>query len=133
MPIIPTLSLKLWAYIGTGLLIAALFTALLITRTTLAETKRDRDEAQLKLSVSNASIRTMQGEVKRMVAEQKALANSDLNRINASRQKLQYIDAVANVRQAAINNLNASALAMRPADPEGQCNVSAAFMENWAS
>lgn len=127
----PTLTPKLIAFIGTGFIFAALIAALLITRTTLAETKRERDAAHLKLSVSNASIGTMEGVIKRMVAEQKALANSDANRMNASRQTLQIVAAVAKVREAAINKLNASAEIIRPVDETGQCNVSQAFMENW--
>jgi hypothetical protein len=123
--------MKVWAMIGTGLLFAALIAALLVTRTTLAETKRDRDEAQLKLSVSNASIGTMQREIASMVAEQKALANSDLNRMNASRQAIQIADAVARVRGATIDKLNKSATIIRGNDPTGQCEASVELLGAW--
>lgn len=128
---LPALSMKVWAMIGAGAIIAALVVALLITRNTLSETKRDRDEYALKLSVSNASINTMEREIKRMVAEQKALAESDANRINSSRQIIKMADAVAKVREAAIDKLNASAEMIRPADTTGQCMVSEALKEQW--
>lgn len=123
--------LKLWGLIGTLAVIALLVAALLATRGRLADVKHERDQATLKLSVSNASIGTLESSIAKMVAEQKALANSDANRINASRQKLDYIHAVENVRQAAIDRLNTSAAMIRPVDATGQCTVSDTFKGEW--
>jgi hypothetical protein len=127
----PTLSLRLIGLIGTGFLVLLLVGALLATRATLSETKRQRDEAELKLSVSNASLNSIQKEMARMVAEQKALANSDANRINASRQSIQIVNAVAKVREAAIDKLNASAGLIRSEDTAGKCDASATLLGEW--
>jgi hypothetical protein len=131
MPILSALNLKLWAYIGTAAIIGLLIIALLATRGALSDAKHERDQATLKLSVSNASIGTLQRSIAKMVAEQKALANSDANRMNAARQRIDFVDAVANVRQAAIDKLNASAKIIRPVDATGQCSVSDSFKGEW--
>lgn len=129
MPILT--GLRLYAAIGMAALFAVLLVALLATRGRLSDVKHERDEYALKLSVSNASIGTLEGAVARMAADQKALANDDANRVNATRQKLEYIEAVADIRQAAIDRLEASAQALRPVDATGQCSASDALKGDW--
>jgi hypothetical protein len=133
MPIFSALNLKLWAYIGTAAIIGLLIIALLATRGALSDAKHERDQATLKLSVSNASIGTLEGALKRMSDETKALANSDANRINASRQAIQLADAASQVREAARQRLLQSAEMIRPVGIGGseECAVSSAVEAAW--
>ncbi len=130
-----TLTPKLWGLIGTGLLIAALLIALFATRATLSSVKAQRDVTSAKLSVSNASIGRLSGELERATAEQVALASNDAERAKAAQQALQMAEAAEKVRQAAIDRLMASAGVVRPAvkteELPDECRVSQAVEGVW--
>lgn len=102
--------------------------ALLATRGTLADTKRERDLATIKLSVSNASIDRLQTALRRVTVQQMDLAADDAARVQASRQAAQLAEAAAKVRQAAIDRLMASAGTIAPGK---ECEPSDTVQELW--
>lgn len=125
---------KLWGILGAGLLVVALIVGLLATRAKLAERTGERDTAEVKLAVSNASIGRLTADMARMAAEQQQLATDDAARKQASRDAMKVIDAASEVRQAAIDKLMASAEAIRPAPAVATppaCEVSQAVAEVW--
>lgn len=122
---------QVWAAIGAGLIILALVAGLLATRSTLYKTRLERDNYATKLSVSNGSIRRLEESLKKVTEQQAALANSDANRFNASRQAIQIADAAAAVRSASIQRLRQSAEVIRGEAPGEQCAVSAAVDRVW--
>lgn len=130
-----TLSPKLWAAIGAGLIIIALVVALLATRETLAARTAARDVANAKLAVSNASVGRLSAELGKALAQQQALAQDDEARVQASREAMKVAEAASAVRQAAIDRLMASAGSVKPqpaveVTPAG-CQVSEAVEAVW--
>lgn len=124
----PNLSLKVWGILGGALLAGLLLAALFATRATLADEKRERVLAETKLTVSNSSIGTLQGEIRRMVNEQKSLEAGDAARVQASREALHIAHQASEYRQAVIARLRTSAEDLRP---ENDCVVSEAVKEVW--
>ncbi len=127
-----TPTMKLYGLLGTGLLIAVLLFA---TRATLSSVKAERDVTIAKLSVSNASLGRLSGELERVTAEQVSLASNDAERLRAAQQALQMAEAAEKVRQAAIDKLMASAGVVRQMVkteelPE-ECRVSVAVAGVW--
>lgn len=130
-----TLSLKDWGLIGAGALIVALLIALLTTRATLADQKRGRVKAEAEAVISRGSVDRLTAEIKRMTAEQFALATDDAARKRAANENLALIDAASEVRQATIERLKQSAEAVRPAVATetlpAECRFSEATLADW--
>lgn len=124
------LSLRAWPYIAAGTLAVGLVVALLLTRATLSEAKGERDMAEAKLAISNASIAALEGKLTAVLAEQQMLEHNDAARMQASRQSLKMVEAAGKVRQVAIDRLLQSA-AMAP--PSVSCEASSELLENWPS
>lgn len=131
-------AIALWGLVKRfwpALPILALAIALIVTRGTLAGAKADRDIANAKLAVSNASIDRLTGELERVMREQQALSQGDAERTRAARQALELVNAASAVRQAAIDRLRASAATMRPETSQvplpASCQVSEAVAEVW--
>lgn len=129
------LSPRTWALLGTGLAILGLAAALLLTRATLSEAKAERDIAVARLGVSNASIETCALELDKATAQQVALANSDANRIAASRQAIELAQAAQEARQAAIDRLRASAATIAgtasTSAVAASCEASPTLLADW--
>ncbi len=125
----PNLSLRMWGLIGSGFAILVLVIALMATRATLESVKRERDLAETKLKVSNASISSLEGEIDKALAQQIDLANSDRNRINASKQTLELIDIAEAARQSIIDRLRVSATVERA--PSETCEPSEEVIKAW--
>lgn len=130
---LPSLSIRAWSMIGTGLFIAALLVALFATRATLADEKREHAQALTAHSVTRGSLARVEKELARMVAEQKALANGDANRISASRQVLQMAESAARLRQAVIDRLEHSAEIMMGEPAVEHCKASDTLLGDWAA
>ena len=125
----PNISLRLAAIIGTGALIMLLVIALFATRATLSDVKRERDLAETKLKVSNSSISRLENEVDKALQQQIELANGDQNRIAASKQALAIVEAAEGARQAIIDRLTASASVVRTI--EAKCEFSDEVKKAW--
>ena len=107
--------------------LVGLAAALLTTRATLARVKVQRDAAAMKLVVTTASLDRLSAEMNRVMAEQRALADGDRARMNASRDTLDIAEVSARARRGVIDRLNRSAAAPAPPD----CRPSAAVREVW--
>lgn len=130
VPAIPALSASLpWKWIGIGLLVVALSFSLLRTRERLADVKGERDLAEMAHAVTKASLTTLQADMDQIREQQFALANGDANRIAASRQAQEIVEAASKVRQAMIDKLRSSAEEIRP--EAQQCEFSEAVLEAW--
>lgn len=125
------ISLRHWTYIGLGVLLALAVIALLVTRASLNDCRRETAALNGKLAVSNASIGTLTAEIDRMRAEQVALANDDANRIAASRQAIEMARAAEKWREGVIANLEASAVAVKTENAVETCEASEAVKAVW--
>lgn len=125
------MNIKLYAFIGNCAIIVALVIGLLATRSTLADVKHERAMTEARLAVSNSSIERLEQRWKRKLDEERRLASDDAARIAASKQAVQMANAVAKVRQAAIDRLNQSAVEMAQLSVEGQCEASPELLKEW--
>lgn len=125
---------KVWAAIGAAGLAAALVIALLATRATLADEKRERALAESKLTISNGSVARLEDALAKVTEDQRALSAGDASRIKASREVVALVDAASQARQAMTDKLLASAAANTGATSAivpAECTVSPAVLEAW--
>jgi cysteinyl-tRNA synthetase len=125
---VPKLSATAWGFMGCALALLLVIGWALRLDGLRASYKAQRDTATTKLETTASSVDRLTAELKRVRDEQQALAVSDAQRKQASRETLAVIEAASKLRRASIESLNNSAKKVRKDD---DCAISDAVREVW--
>lgn len=106
--------------------ILILLALLAFSQSALGKCKAQRELANSKLAVSNASIERLDGDLNVVLRAQQALSEADKARIEGSKDRLALIDAAEKARQGAVEKLLQSA-----EHGKAECDFSDTIKEMW--